>query len=44
MSLDGADKVYFKSNVGIGRSFPASAFADEDEDAPAVDAPAATDK
>ncbi|XP_040384305.1 uncharacterized protein LOC102716165 [Oryza brachyantha] len=29
MSLDGADRVYFKSNVGIGRSFPASAFADE---------------
>ncbi|KAF6989372.1 hypothetical protein CFC21_006715 [Triticum aestivum] len=38
MSLDGADKVYFKSNVGIGRSFPAAAFADED--AAADDAPA----
>lgn len=35
MSLDGEkrDKIYFKSNVGIGRSFPASAFADEDEQA-----------
>ncbi|RCV42126.1 hypothetical protein SETIT_9G190900v2 [Setaria italica] len=33
MSLDGEkrDKIYFKSNVGIGRSFPASAFADEEE-------------
>uniref|UniRef100_A0A0D9XLK6 DUF538 domain-containing protein n=1 Tax=Leersia perrieri TaxID=77586 RepID=A0A0D9XLK6_9ORYZ len=31
MSLDGEarDKIYFKSSVGIGRSFPASAFADE---------------
>uniref|UniRef100_J3N450 DUF538 family protein n=1 Tax=Oryza brachyantha TaxID=4533 RepID=J3N450_ORYBR len=27
MSLDGADRVYFKSNVGIGRPFPASALA-----------------
>jgi hypothetical protein len=35
MSLDGEkrDKIYFKSNVGIGRSFPASAFPDEDEEA-----------
>ncbi|EER91364.1 uncharacterized protein LOC8065156 [Sorghum bicolor] len=35
MSLDGdkRDKIYFKSNVGIGRSFPASAFPDEDEEA-----------
>lgn len=34
MSLDGdkRDKVYFKSNVGIGRSYPASAFPDEDEE------------
>jgi hypothetical protein len=34
MSLDGEkrDKIYFKSNVGIGRSFPASAFADEEEE------------
>ncbi|KAL5230040.1 hypothetical protein ABZP36_028816 [Zizania latifolia] len=31
MSLDGdaRDRIYFKSSVGIGRSFPASAFADE---------------
>ncbi|KAG8092288.1 hypothetical protein GUJ93_ZPchr0012g19695 [Zizania palustris] len=31
MSLDGdaRDRIYFKSNIGIGRSFPASAFADE---------------
>ncbi|KAL6642821.1 hypothetical protein ACP70R_021002 [Stipagrostis hirtigluma subsp. patula] len=40
MSLDGAarDRIYFKSNVGIGRSFPAAAFADEDgaEDKPAA--------
>ncbi|VAH05260.1 unnamed protein product [Triticum turgidum subsp. durum] len=36
MSLDGADKVYFKSNVGIGRSFPAAAFADEDDPAAAA--------
>jgi hypothetical protein len=37
MSLDGAarDKIYFKSNVGIGRSFPAAAFADEDGEADA---------
>jgi hypothetical protein len=34
MSLEGAarDKIYFKSNVGIGRSFPAAAFADEEGD------------
>ncbi|KAJ1294822.1 hypothetical protein BS78_01G175700 [Paspalum vaginatum] len=34
MSLDGdrRDKIYFKSNVGIGRSFPAAAFADEEEE------------
>ncbi|CAD6213271.1 unnamed protein product [Miscanthus lutarioriparius] len=34
-SLDGEkrDKIYFKSSVGIGRSFPASAFPDEDEEA-----------
>jgi hypothetical protein len=34
MSLDGEkrDKIYFKSNVGIGRSFPASAFADGEEE------------
>ncbi|OEL22241.1 hypothetical protein BAE44_0016739 [Dichanthelium oligosanthes] len=43
MSLDGEkrDKIYFKSNVGIGRSFPAAAFADEeaeDGDKPASDA------
>ncbi|KAL6906509.1 hypothetical protein ACP4OV_004110 [Aristida adscensionis] len=32
MSLDGAarDRIYFKSAVGIGRSFPAAAFADEE--------------
>ncbi|GJM91240.1 hypothetical protein PR202_ga07598 [Eleusine coracana subsp. coracana] len=34
MSLDGAarDRIYFKSNVGIGRSFPVAAFADEEEE------------
>ncbi|CAN6287723.1 unnamed protein product [Urochloa humidicola] len=34
MSLDGdkRDRIYFKSNVGIGRSFPAAAFADEEEE------------
>ncbi|KAF8722407.1 hypothetical protein HU200_022522 [Digitaria exilis] len=34
MSLDGEkkDKIYFKSNVGIGRSFPAAAFADDEEE------------
>ncbi|CAN6177737.1 unnamed protein product [Urochloa humidicola] len=34
MSLDGdkRDKIYFKSNVGIGRSFPAAAFTDDDEE------------
>ncbi|WVZ59623.1 hypothetical protein U9M48_009739 [Paspalum notatum var. saurae] len=34
MSLDGdkRDKIYFKSNVGIGRSFPAAAFPDDDEE------------
>ncbi|CAN6282477.1 unnamed protein product [Urochloa humidicola] len=34
MSLDGdkRDKIYFKSNVGIGRSFPAAAFADDEEE------------
>ena len=34
MSLDGEkrDRIYFKSNVGIGRSFPAAAFADEEEE------------
>uniref|UniRef100_A0ACD5TNB7 Uncharacterized protein n=1 Tax=Avena sativa TaxID=4498 RepID=A0ACD5TNB7_AVESA len=32
MSLvDGGARVYFKSSVGIGRSFPATAFADEDD-------------
>ena len=49
MSLvDGGARVYFKSSVGIGRSFPAAAFADEDEeeapaaaDAPVTAAPAA---
>ncbi|KAK1695429.1 hypothetical protein QYE76_012126 [Lolium multiflorum] len=41
MSLvDGGERVYFKSSVGIGRSFPAAAFADDDEDA-AVDEKAA---
>jgi hypothetical protein len=31
MSLvDGGERVYFKSSLGIGRSFPATAFADED--------------
>ncbi|XP_020186205.1 uncharacterized protein [Aegilops tauschii subsp. strangulata] len=43
MSLDGADKVYFKSNVGIGRSFPATAFADEDAPADNAPAPAAAE-
>lgn len=33
MSLDGADKIYFKSSIGIGRSFPAAAFAEEEEGA-----------
>ncbi|XP_062204962.1 uncharacterized protein LOC133907008 [Phragmites australis] len=34
MSLDGAarDRIYFKSAVGIGRSYPAAAFADEEEE------------
>ncbi|RLN16854.1 uncharacterized protein C2845_PM02G09400 [Panicum miliaceum] len=34
MSLDGEkrDRIYFKSNVGIGRSFPAAAFADEEKE------------
>jgi len=34
MSLDGEkrDRIYFKSNVGIGRSFPAAAFADDEEE------------
>ncbi|CAM0879509.1 unnamed protein product [Alopecurus aequalis] len=43
MSLvDGGERVYFKSSVGIGRSFPAAAFADEDKEAAApVTAPAA---
>jgi Protein of unknown function, DUF538 len=31
MSVQEGDKIYFKSAVGIGRSFPASAFADEVE-------------
>ncbi|KAJ3684229.1 hypothetical protein LUZ61_013393 [Rhynchospora tenuis] len=29
MSIEEGEKIYFKSAVGIGRSFPASAFADE---------------
>ncbi|KAJ4772023.1 hypothetical protein LUZ62_056280 [Rhynchospora pubera] len=29
MSVEEGEKIYFKSAVGIGRSFPASAFADE---------------
>ncbi|KAJ1688850.1 hypothetical protein LUZ63_013005 [Rhynchospora breviuscula] len=29
MSVEEGKKIYFKSAVGIGRSFPASAFADE---------------
>ena len=42
MSLvDSGERVYFKSSVGIGRSFPASAFADEDEKAAPVTAAAA---
>ncbi|KQJ97469.1 uncharacterized protein LOC100831757 [Brachypodium distachyon] len=47
MSLDGErnDKVYFKSAVGIGRSFPAAAFPDEDEvDVAAGDVPVAGDE
>jgi hypothetical protein len=48
MSLvDGGERVYFKSSVGIGRSFPAAAFADEDdaveEPAPAAAPAAAAD-
>ncbi|XP_073001154.1 uncharacterized protein [Typha latifolia] len=31
MSMDGTEKIYFKSAVGIGRSFPASAFAEEEK-------------
>lgn len=30
-SIDGGSKIYFKSAVGIGRAFPASAFAEEEE-------------
>ncbi|KAJ4766213.1 hypothetical protein LUZ62_076588 [Rhynchospora pubera] len=29
MSVEEGQKIYFKSAIGIGRSFPASAFADE---------------
>ncbi|KAJ4774481.1 hypothetical protein LUZ62_016076 [Rhynchospora pubera] len=29
MSVEEGEKIYFKSAVGIGRAFPASAFADE---------------
>uniref|UniRef100_A0ACD5TIT0 Uncharacterized protein n=1 Tax=Avena sativa TaxID=4498 RepID=A0ACD5TIT0_AVESA len=44
MSLvDGGERVYFKSSVGIGRSFPAAAFSDEDEAAVDDAAPAADD-
>ncbi|XP_062200967.1 uncharacterized protein LOC133903565 [Phragmites australis] len=48
MSLDGAarDRIYFKSAVGIGRSFPAAAFADEEEEEnkPAAAAAAASNE
>ncbi|ONK58848.1 uncharacterized protein A4U43_C08F360 [Asparagus officinalis] len=31
-SVGGGNKIYFKSAVGIGRGFPAAAFADEEEE------------
>lgn len=31
MTMEAGEKIYFKSAVGIGRSFPASAFVDKEE-------------